>query len=65
LFEHDFTRKLRQNQTMTEKEIKLLREQLSRLSDSKVEFEVWKNQTLFVLEMIFSGSSSEVKILLS
>lgn len=48
---------------MAEKEIRLLREQLSRLNDSNVEFEVWKNQTLIFLERIFGGSSSEVKML--
>jgi hypothetical protein len=48
---------------MAEKEIRLLREQLSRLNDSNVEFEVWKNQTLIFLERIFGGSSSEVKLM--
>ncbi len=48
---------------MAEKEITLLKEQLSRLDDPKFELEAWKNHCLIFLERIFGKDSSKLKLI--
>lgn len=48
---------------MAEKEIGLLKEQLSRLDDPKFELEAWKNHCLIFLERIFGKDSSKLKLI--
>jgi len=48
---------------MAEKEIALLKEQLSRLNDPKFELDAWKNHCLIFLERIFGKDSSKLKLI--
>ena len=45
---------------MVEKEIALLKEQLKKLADKKVNFEAWKTQTVIFLERIFGANDTKV-----
>lgn len=48
---------------MAEKEIALLKEQLTRLDESKFDLEAWKNHTLIFLERIFGKDNSKLKLI--
>lgn len=48
---------------MAEKEIALLKEQISRLDEKKFDLEAWKNHTIIFLERIFGKDSSKIKML--
>jgi hypothetical protein len=48
---------------MAEKEITLLKEQLTRLNEKKFDLEAWKNHTIIFLERIFGANSSKVKMI--
>lgn len=48
---------------MAEKEIALLKEQLSRLDEPKFDLEAWKNHTLIFLERIFGKDSTKLKLI--
>lgn len=48
---------------MAEKEIALLREQLTSLDEPKFDLEAWKNHTLIFLERIFGKDSSKLKLI--
>ncbi|NOR75650.1 MAG: hypothetical protein GQ525_10870 [Draconibacterium sp.] len=48
---------------MAEKEIVLLKEQLTRLDEKKFDFEAWKNHTLIFLERIFGKENSKLKLI--
>ena len=48
---------------MAEKEIALLREQLSRLDDPKFELDAWKNHCLIFLERIFGKENTKLKLI--
>jgi len=48
---------------MAEKEIALLKEQISRLDAKKFDLEAWKNHTIIFLERIFGKDSSKIKML--
>lgn len=48
---------------MAEKEIEILKKQISRLEDQNFELEAWKNQTVIFLERIFGKDSSKVKMI--
>lgn len=48
---------------MAEKEIALLKEQISRLDEKKFDLEAWKNHTTIFLERIFGKDSSKIKML--
>lgn len=48
---------------MAEKEIALLKEQLSRLDETKFDLEAWKNHTLIFLERIFGKDSTKLKLI--
>lgn len=48
---------------MAEKEIALLKQQLTRLDESKFDLEAWKNHTLIFLERIFGKDNSKLKLI--
>ncbi|HPF52507.1 MAG TPA: hypothetical protein PK335_13070 [Draconibacterium sp.] len=48
---------------MAEKEIALLKEQLSRLDDPKFELDAWKNHCLIFLERIFGKDNSKLRLI--
>ena len=48
---------------MAEKEIALLKEQLSRLDEKKFDLEAWKNRTLIFLERIFGKENSKLNLI--
>lgn len=48
---------------MAEKEIALLKEQISRLDDKKFDLEAWKNRTLIFLERIFGKENTKLRMI--
>ncbi|QGY46315.1 hypothetical protein GM418_22410 [Maribellus comscasis] len=48
---------------MAEKEIALLKEQITRLDEKNFDLEAWKNHTLIFLERIFGKDSSKIKMI--
>ncbi len=48
---------------MAEKEIALLKTQLSRLDEKKFDLEAWKKHTLIFLERIFGKDNSKLKLI--
>lgn len=48
---------------MADKEIALLKEQISRLDDKKFDLEAWKNRTIIFLERIFGKENSKIKMI--
>ncbi len=48
---------------MAEKEISLLKDQITRLEEIKFDLEAWKNQTIIFLERIFGKESSKIKMI--
>jgi CO dehydrogenase/acetyl-CoA synthase alpha subunit len=48
---------------MAEKEITLLKEQITRLDDKNFDLEAWKNHTVIFLERIFGKNSSKIKMI--
>ncbi len=47
---------------MAQKEIALLREQISRLGNKKFDLEAWKKHTIIFMERIFGKDNSKVKM---
>ena len=48
---------------MAEKEIALLKGQITRLDEKKFDLEAWKNHTIIFLERIFGKDSSKIKMI--
>ncbi|MBT3385526.1 MAG: hypothetical protein HN778_00200 [Prolixibacteraceae bacterium] len=48
---------------MAEKEIALLKKQISKLNEKKFDLEAWKNHTVIFLERIFGKDSSKIKMI--
>jgi len=48
---------------MAEKEIALLREQISRLNEKDFDLDAWKNHTVIFLERIFGKDNSKIKMI--
>jgi len=53
----------KKHQPMAEKEIALLKEQISRLNEKDFDLDAWKNHTTIFLERIFGKDNSKIKMI--